>query len=170
MTPAEIVHRSGVRSRSLRSCDATPPSASFGRRSEAFLLTVGLVVVTLGVGWLAWSLFEWRRGRTASYRLTGLRVVRRSDGKPIGFCRSFVRSALFCTLLLVPILLVCTFLAIVFVMGASPPAGLLSSPRRAPWDVVTGTDVVDERKPSDEAGAARFRLGAVPEGVAQSMN
>src|SRR5947209_6324053 len=104
MTPAEIAQRRGVRHRhrSLRPNDARPPAATFGRRAEALLLTVALIVITLGVGWLAWSLFEWRRGRTASYRLTGLRVVRRSDGAPIGFCRSFVRSAILCTMLVVP--------------------------------------------------------------------
>ena len=66
--------------------------AGLGRRIKALLLTALLVVVTLGVGWLVWSVVEWRRGRTASFRLTDLRVVRRSDGRPIGLARSLRRT------------------------------------------------------------------------------
>jgi hypothetical protein len=170
MTPAEIARRHEV-GRHLRPWNAGgAPAAALGRRAEALLLTVGLFVVTLGVGWLAWSVAEWRHGRTASFRLTGLRVVRRSDGRPIGLCRSVVRNGLCCTVLLVPTLFVCTLLAVVFVMGASPPAGLLRTPRRAPWDIVTGTEVVDERQEGRGPGPARFKLGGVPEAAAPNMN
>jgi len=102
-----------------------------------------LLVATLLVGWLAWSVVEWHRGRTPAYRLVGLRVVRTSDGAPIGLWRSALREAC-CLVLLVPTLLVCGFLALVFVMGASPPEGLTTRPRRAPWDVLTATQVMSE--------------------------
>jgi hypothetical protein len=148
MSPAEIAQRHEARGRTPRAASAKAPGASFATRAESFLLTVGLVVVTLGIGWLVWSITEWRRGRTASFRLTGLRVVRRSDGRPIGLCRSIVRNALLCSLLIVPVLLACLLLAFVFVMGASPPADLLRAPRSAPWDWLTGTEVVDERRGS----------------------
>jgi RDD family len=114
-----------------------------GGRAKALALTVPLLLVTLVVGWLAWSIVEWRAGRTPAYRLTGHRVVRRSDGRPIGFCRSALRE-LCCLVLLIPTLLACCLLAIVFVMGASPPEGLSSQPRRAPWDVLTATEVMRE--------------------------
>ena len=119
--------------------------AGLGRRIKALLLTGLLVVVTLGVGWLVWSVVEWRRGRTASFRLTGLRVVRRSDGRPIGLARSILRNAICCTLLLVPTIVACCVLALAFVMGASPPDQLLREPRTAPWDLLTRTKVVSER-------------------------
>ena len=109
------------------------------------MLTFGLVIITLGVGWLIWSIFEWHNGRTASFRLTGLRVVRSSDGRPIGLGRSILRNALLCTLLLVPTILTCVVVAITFVMGASPPNDLFSKPRNAPWDKLTRTTVVQER-------------------------
>ena len=115
-------------------------------RAKALCLTVLLLVATLLVGWLAWSVVEWRRGRTPSYRLTGLRVVRSSDGTPIGFWRSALREVC-CLLLLIPTLLACGLLAIVFVMGASPPEGLSSRPRQAPWDVLSGTEVMKEEIP-----------------------
>jgi hypothetical protein len=122
------------------------PAASFGVRIKALLLTCCLVVATLGVGWLIWSVFEWRRGSTASFHSTGLRVVRRSDGTPIGLARSIVRNAVLCTVLLVPTVLACIVIAFAFVMGASPPSDLFSKPRNAPWDLLCKTMVVQERR------------------------
>ena len=123
----------GASSSSATAVERVP--AGSGLRIKALLLTALLVVVTLVVGWLVWSVVEWRRGSTASFRLTGLRVVRRSDGRPIGLGRSLIRNAICCTLLLVPTIVACCLLAIVFVMGASPPDRLLRKPRTAPWDV-----------------------------------
>ncbi|HWF16139.1 MAG TPA: RDD family protein [Acidimicrobiales bacterium] len=117
-----------------------------GTRVKALLLTFGLIVITLGVGWLVWSILEWHSGRTASFRLTGLRVVRNSDGRPIGLGRSILRNALLCTLLLLPTMLTCLVVAITFVMGASPPNDLFSKARNAPWDRLTRTTVVQERR------------------------
>ena len=168
MSPAEIARRHGARGWNPRARRPRPPEATFGRRAESLLVTVGLIIATLGVGWLVWSVVEWRHGRTASFRVTGLRVVRRSTGRPIGICRSLVRNALLCTVLLVPTVLVCAFLAFVFVMGASPPADLLSRPRTAPWDRITDTIVLDERAETDEN--ARFRLGHLQDAVPISMN
>lgn len=119
--------------------------ADLESRIKALLLTVGLVIVTLVVGWLVWSVIEWRRGSTASYRLTGLRVVRRADGRPIGLMRSIARNGICCTLLLVPTIVACGLIAFAFVMGASPPDRLLRKPRAAPWDRLTATEVVFER-------------------------
>jgi hypothetical protein len=121
------------------------PAASFGRRLEALALTPLLLIVTLGIGWLVWSVLEWRTGRTPSYRLLGLRVVRRDQGRPIGLARSFVRSGICCTLLIVPTVVIGGVVAISFAIGASPPDGLLRQPRPAPWDRLTATTVIDER-------------------------
>jgi RDD family len=116
--------------------------ASLGDRLQALGRTAGLIVVTLVVGWLVWSVWEWCRGSTASYSQTGMRIVRRSTGQPIGLVRSLIRNALLCTLLLIPTIVVCFIVAVAFVMGASAPDGLLSEPRLAPWDVLTDTKVV----------------------------
>ena len=122
------------------------PAATFGVRIKALLLTFAVFVATLGVGWLLWSVVEWRRGCTVSFRLTGLRVVRRSDGSPIGLGRSIVRNAVLCTVLLIPTMLACVVIALAFVMGASPPNDLFSKPRNAPWDKLMKTTVVQERR------------------------
>lgn len=118
--------------------------ASMGARMKALLLTFLLIATTLGVGWLVWSVMEWRKGRTVSYRLMGLRVVRRSDGKPIGLLRSFGRNAVLCTILLIPTMVACCLAAVSFVMGASAPDGLLRQPRTAPWDYLSQTEVICE--------------------------
>jgi len=147
---------------------ASPP-ASTAARLETLGLTFLLFVVTLGIGWLVWSVVEWRKGRTASFGLRGLRVVRLSDGRPIGLCRSIVRNALCCTLLLVPTAVVCAVLALAFVMGASPPEGLMKQARRAPWDVLTGTTVLDQRA-RVVSSTRRLRVERWPDDVSVSMN
>jgi hypothetical protein len=121
------------------------PEASLGRRLEALALTPLLIIVTFGVGWFVWSIFEWRRGRTPSYRLLGLQVIRHDNGRQIGMARSFLRSGVCCTVLVIPTVLIGAIVAISFAIGASPPDGLLREPRAAPWDRLTATTVVDER-------------------------
>ena len=120
------------------------PAASLGKRIEVLGLTPLLFVLTLGVGWLVWSVFEWRKGRTPSYRLVGLRVVRLSDERPIRLARSLVRCGI-CILLVIPTVAVCCVIGICFVFGASPPDDLLRHPRTAPWDYLTATKVTYER-------------------------
>ena len=122
-------------------------AASLGRRIGSLGLTVLLLIGTLVVGWLVWSVLEWRHGRTPAYRLLGLRVVGRSDGQPVGFWRSLARSGVCCPLLVVPTVVIGAIVGLCFAMGASPPDGLLSQPRAAPWDALTATTVLDERVP-----------------------
>jgi uncharacterized RDD family membrane protein YckC len=131
------------------------PGASLAARGKALALTVALIVLTLGVGWVFWSVAEWRHGRTASYRLSDLRVVR-SNGEAIGLGRAVLRNAICCTLLIVPTLIVCVLVAFAFVMGASPPSGLLSEPRRAPWDLLTDTKVVYDHGKTPDPNAMRL--------------
>jgi hypothetical protein len=127
------------------------PAANLGKRLEALILTALLLVVTLAIGWLIWSVFEWRNGQTPSYRLLGLRIVRLSDERPIRVGRSLARASI-CCLLVIPTLAVCCFIGISFTLGASPPDGLLRRPRVAPWDYLTATTVIDERAQPEAHG------------------
>ena len=119
------------------------PAATLGKRMEALALTPLLIIVTLGVGWLVWSVLEWSGGRTPSYRLLGLRVVRVSDERPIRLARSLARSSI-CALLVIPTVTICCVIGICFVLGASLPDDLFHHPRTAPWDYLTATKVTDE--------------------------
>ncbi|MFZ0249551.1 MAG: RDD family protein [Acidimicrobiales bacterium] len=133
------------------------PVASLGRRIGALGLTALLLVVTLVVGYVVWSVFEWRHSRTPSYRLLKLRVVTRDDGTPIGLARSFLRSGVCCTVLIVPTVVIGAVVLLCFTFGASPPDGLFSRPRRAPWDSLTATTVLDERTRPAPNPMADFR-------------
>ncbi|MGP0030458.1 MAG: RDD family protein [Acidimicrobiales bacterium] len=155
------------------------PAVSLGKRMEALALTAALLVLTLGIGWLIWSVFEWRHARTPSYRLLGLHIVRRSDERPIRLVRSLARASI-CCLLVIPTVAVCCVIGLCFAFGASPPDDLLRRPRTAPWDFLTATRVTDERtrpeahgdfghailKPIDLARATRAS-GTHNEGPAQ---
>ncbi len=169
MSSSRIVQRRpSRRSWASRPPNLRAPDAGVNARLRAFALTCLLVVITLGVGWIVWSIVEWRHGRTASYRITGLRVVSRADGRPIGLTRSLLRNAVFCTILLIPTIAACVVLAVAFVMGASPPNDLLTRPRLAPWDLLTGTEVLDER--SQVTALSAFTPQHAPPSDSASMN
>jgi hypothetical protein len=47
--------------------------------------------------------------------------------------------------LVIPTIVIGTVVGVCFALGASPPEGLLSRPRAAPWDQLTATKVLNER-------------------------
>lgn len=72
----------------VASADVPPPSSkamsSPRRRARSLVLEVVLVVVTLGVGWLAWSVVLWRRGQTPAKRLMRMRCIDTRSGAAAG--------------------------------------------------------------------------------------
>lgn len=50
--------------------------AGIGRRIAAFFLTIPLVVVTLGIGYVIWGLIIWERGQTPTLQVLGMRCWR----------------------------------------------------------------------------------------------
>lgn len=68
-------------------------TATPGRRFGAWLLDGLLVFLTLGIGFLIWSLIAWQKGQTPAKQL--LRVyVMREDGSRAGGWYMFLREAL----------------------------------------------------------------------------
>ena len=53
---------------------------SVGRVVAAYALAVLLFIVTLGVGYLAWSVVTWGQGQTPAQRVLGLRCWRPETG------------------------------------------------------------------------------------------
>jgi uncharacterized RDD family membrane protein YckC len=51
------------------------PKASIKHRLGGYLLDLGLAILTLGVGWIIWSLFAWRNGQTPAKQILKMRVV-----------------------------------------------------------------------------------------------
>jgi hypothetical protein len=69
-------------------CHVPPPRSkamsSLPRRARSLVLEVALAVVTLGVGWLAWSAFLWRRGQTPAKSLMRMRCIDTRTGAAAG--------------------------------------------------------------------------------------
>lgn len=66
----------------------TSPAKRFG----GWLLEAVLLTVTVGVGWLIWSLFVWARGQTPAKQVLGMRVVNLRRGGRASWGRMFLRE------------------------------------------------------------------------------
>ncbi|MEV6105232.1 RDD family protein [Streptomyces sp. NPDC051940] len=119
-----------------------PPPASLRRRFAAFLLECALFAGTLGVGWLAWSVAEWRSGRTPAKRLTGLRVVDARTGEAAGLRRMALRQLVYGAGVFG------LFGAVTLGLGWLAGAALVLAPGRASgWDRLALTTVVHPAGP-----------------------
>ncbi|NUT37173.1 MAG: hypothetical protein HOV79_29300 [Hamadaea sp.] len=117
-----------------------------GRRFAGFLLEVVLCLVTLGVGWLAWSVAEWRHGRTPAKRILRLRVVDAVSAETAGWQTMALRQGAYA------IGIVGLFGAVTLGLGWAVGAAFVLSPtRQAMWDRLAFTTVVHE--PADTAPA-----------------
>jgi uncharacterized RDD family membrane protein YckC len=65
---------------------------SIGGRFGAFLLDVVLCLVTLGIGYLIWTVVVWSSGQTPAKRLLGHVVVDASTGVPFDWGRMALRQ------------------------------------------------------------------------------
>jgi uncharacterized RDD family membrane protein YckC len=55
--------------------------ASVGRRIGAFFLSIPLVIVTLGIGYIIWGLIVWANGQTPALQVLGMRCWRTDDNR-----------------------------------------------------------------------------------------
>jgi uncharacterized RDD family membrane protein YckC len=76
----------------LHSLPQTITVCSTWRRLGAYLLEALLVICTLLVGWIVWSLIVWRNGQTPAKQLLKMRVVHRDDLRAASWGRMFVRE------------------------------------------------------------------------------
>jgi uncharacterized RDD family membrane protein YckC len=146
-TSAEWDDRAAIRNREYRETrkrdvPADTGIASAWQRLGAYLLDILLVPFTLGIGWIIWSLFAWRRGQSPAKQLLGMYVVH--DGKRASWWRMLVRE------------LFCKWLAGAVCFGLAPltygvtliPYYLwlcLDPDHKALWDRMAGTRVLEER-------------------------
>lgn len=109
-----------------------------GRRFVAFVLETVLFIGTFGIGWLVWSVIEWRDARTPAKRLLrDLTVVDAWTGENVSWRRMAVRE------LGAKIGLVGLFGMATFGLGWAIAAALVMSETRAAlWDRLAGTAVV----------------------------
>ena len=59
--------------------------AGVGRRIGAWFLTIPLVIVTLGVGYIIWGLIVWGNGQTPALQVLGMRAWRPETNRVAGF-------------------------------------------------------------------------------------
>jgi hypothetical protein len=113
--------------------------AGLWRRFAGFGLELALFVVTLGVGWLGWSAYEWRFGRTPAKRLLRMTVVRPSNGQPADWTTMALREVVY------GIGIVGLFGAVTLGLGWAIGAAFVLSPsKQAMWDRLAFTTVVRE--------------------------
>jgi hypothetical protein len=105
------------------------------RRAAAHVLEGVLVVATLGVGWLAWSLVVWRRGQTPAKQLLRMRCIDTWTGRAAGFRTMARREA------------ADKWLPTVATLGLWMFAGgmlVLGERRECAWDKTAGAIVIDD--------------------------
>ncbi|ACU69637.1 hypothetical protein Caci_0702 [Catenulispora acidiphila DSM 44928] len=66
--------------------------ASVGRRIGAYFLSIVLVVVTLGVGYLIWGLIAWGKGRGPTQQVLGMRCWTPNNGRVAGWGTMALRN------------------------------------------------------------------------------
>ncbi len=73
--------------------------SSRGRRFLGALLTLLLVIVTLGIGYIIWTMIVWSRGQTPAKQLMNMRVVKVDTGNVATWGDMFIRGFLIDTVL-----------------------------------------------------------------------
>jgi hypothetical protein len=56
--------------------------ASVGRRIGAYFLSLVLLVVTLGIGYVIWGLVVWGKGTSPAFQVLGMRAWRPNENRP----------------------------------------------------------------------------------------
>lgn len=113
--------------------------SSAGRRFGGYLLDGLLIVVTLVIGWIIWSLVVWAQGQTPGKQLLGMRVVRLDQRTYAGWGKMFLREFL-------GKLIVYFVASFVFGIGAliADCWLLWDKDRQELWDKIAGTVVVND--------------------------
>ena len=117
--------------------------ASRGQRLGAFLLEPLLAAVTLGIGWLIWSLIVYSRGQTPAKQVLGLRVIRLEGRRAAGLGWMALRELVLKSA--ITLLLSGVFLLGILWVIASGIVLLTNDRNQALWDKMLKTVVVSDR-------------------------
>ncbi len=127
--------------------------ATARRRVASFFLSLVLVVVTLGIGYVVWGVIAWRKGRTPTQQILRLRTERMGDRGPAGWGRMALREIVgrLVELLVLPVVAIISLVMM-----------LARADRRTIHDLIAGTAVVHELRrapPAPEPAARPARRG-----------
>lgn len=109
--------------------------SSPGKRLGAHVVDLVLMLVTLFIGWLIWSLIIWTKGQTPGKQLLSMRTVRLRDSKVAGWGTMFLREVIAKTV--IGVLGFLTFGIIYFWL-------IWDKNNQELWDKVIDTVVVDD--------------------------
>lgn len=117
--------------------------SSAGKRLGGYLLEVVLVIVTLVLGWLIWSLIVWGQSTSPAKQLLKMKVLKKDTGLRASYGTMALRE-LVGKWLIVGLVIgsICGLVAIVLDFML-----LWDKDRQELWDKIAGTIVVDD--PSD---------------------
>ena len=110
-------------------------------RLDSWLIDVLLLIVTLFIGWLVWTLIVWSKGQTPGKQICGQRVVMKSTGRAATWGEMALRDFVIRTLA-IGILgqITCGIFTIVSTFM------IFSTYHETMWDKWAGTLVVDDRE------------------------
>jgi uncharacterized RDD family membrane protein YckC len=111
------------------------PLSSAGKRFGAYLLEAVLVVVTLVIGWLIWSLIIWGKGQTPAKQVLHMRCVDQSSGRLATWGTMALRELVGKAILANVTCGISTLVGAIMVLGES---------RQGVWDKIANTVVVDD--------------------------
>ena len=137
MTPSFAGPVTASRPELLQPLPASIELCSVWRRLGGYLLDSLLVIVTLVIGWLVWSIIVWGRGQSPGKQLLGMRVIRTDD---LTAGRRGLMFGRFCAMWLIG-----------FVAGATIIGYVLyfwlcwDKNRQEIWDKMCNTVVVNDR-------------------------
>lgn len=109
--------------------------SSTGRRFGGYIVEAILITLTLGIGWLVWSLIVWKDGQTPAKKLLGMKVLKLQTGAKATWGAMFFREVIGKTIGSVVALV--TFGITTFML-------LWDRNHQEVWDKVAGTIVVDD--------------------------
>lgn len=114
--------------------------SSAGKRLGAYALDGLLVLVTLIIGWLIWSLIVWGKSTSPGKQLLHMKVVKKDTGLRAGYGTMALRELVGKWLIVgVAIGLICSIATIVLDFML-----LWDKDRQQLWDKIAGTIVVDD--------------------------
>lgn len=111
--------------------------ASPGKRLGSYLMEFLLLIVTLGIGWIIWSLIVWGKGTTPGHQVLGVYFVNENNGETASWGRTALRE--FVMKGLVGSLLSALTLGIYFIVDS---LFVVRSDRRTIHDMLSSTLVV----------------------------
>ena len=66
--------------------------APVGRRIGAYFLSIVLVIVTLGIGYIIWGLIAWGKGTSPAFQVLGMRCWKPAENKVAGWGTMALRN------------------------------------------------------------------------------